>query len=264
MFIENNIKDLVYMTSDLIPSTHAFTTRLGGVSSGVYSSLNLGQNTGDKPSRVRSNYFCICSALGIGTDKLVFSRQVHEANVRIVSSADRCELFAPVPYEADGLVTNEPGIALVIFTADCVPVLLSDPDSSVIGAVHCGWRSSCADILGNAIGKMTELGAAAKNIRAAIGPAIDSCCFETGGDVPEAIRNWLGDGAEQFYSNREGIPGKYLCDLKSANRERLLLLGLRDENIDISGDCTMCKSELYWSHRVTGGVRGSMASIITI
>ena len=263
-FIEHG-RGPVYLTSPVLPCRHAFTTRLGGVSEGVYASLNLGEHRGDEPEKVRGNYRLLCAALGVELSSLVFSRQVHGAEVRVVTEADRHALFSPVPYEADALVTNKMELTLTIFTADCVPVLLCAPGAGVVAAAHCGWRSSVQDILGGTVMAMRGLGARPEDIRAAIGPAIGGCCFETGPEVPEAVRHWLGGGAaDAFIRPEAGKEGKYLVDLKGANRARLLQLGLDAQNVAVSEDCTMCKSEKYWSHRVTKGVRGSMASLIAL
>ena len=263
-FLENNCGDLVYMTSTAIPAKHAFTTRFGGVSEGIWTSLNLGENRGDDPEHVRENYRRLCAALDLPMDSLVFSRQVHGAEVRVVTAADRHTLFAAVPYEADALVTNQTGLTLTVFTADCVPVLLHDPVHGVIAAVHCGWRSSVADILGNTLREMNALGAQPENIRAAIGPAISACCFEVGPEVPEALRSWLGADAEAYIRPEEGVEGKFLVDLKGANRARLMQLGLKADSITVSDECTVCKSDKYWSHRATKGQRGSQASLISL
>ena len=121
-----------------------------------------------------------------------------------------------------------------------------------------------ADILGIAIEKMLALGAKTENICAAIGPAIGKCCFEVGGEVIEAAREYLGGDLDGLVTPREGIEGKYLLDLHGANKRRLLQLGLKQENISVSDECTMCKSEKYWSHRVTRGDRGSQAALIVL
>ena len=115
-FTENKSGSLVYMTAPNISAAHAFTTRYGGVSRGIFSSLNLAANRGDEPEHIRENYDILSRALGINTGDIVFSRQVHKADIRIVTSDDRHELFTDVPYEADGLVTSVSGIPLIIFT----------------------------------------------------------------------------------------------------------------------------------------------------
>ena len=255
---------LVYLTAPTIPVRHAFTTRLGGVSTGALASLNLGTKRGDDPAAVRENYRLLGEATGIDTAHMAFTRQVHGAEVRTVTHRDAHTLFTDVPYEADGLVTSERGLALICFTADCVPVLLCDAVHGVIAAVHCGWRSSVADILGCAVEKMGALGAEPTAITAAIGPAIGPCCFEVGGEVVEAAQTLLGGPCPALWRAEEGKAGKYLLDLKGVNRLRLLQLGLREENIAVSGACTMCSSETFWSHRKTQGRRGTQGALIVL
>jgi len=252
-----------YITSQLITCPHAFSTRLGGVSEGIYASLNLGLNRGDAPERVMENWRLFGEACGIPTERVVYGKQVHEANVRTVTAADAHPLDDERTWEpADGYVTNEAGLTLVIFTADCVPLLMHDPVAGVIAAVHCGWRSTVADIEAAAIEKMLSLGALEKNIRAVIGPCIGSCCFETDEEVPAALRKLLGPDAEACIRN--GKPEKYMVDLGGAVLQRLRQLGLTDDHLEAVGGCTMCRPERYWSHRYTKGIRGSQANIIML
>ena len=262
MFIEHNENGLIYMASDKLPVRHAFTTRCGGVSAGEFASLNLGSNRGDDPAAVRENYRRVTALLGAGIDDCCVTKQVHGAEVRVVTSADRHVCMSSVPYEADGLVTKERGLPLFCFVADCVPVLLCDREAGVIAAVHCGWRSSTGDILGAALGRMSALGASPERICAAIGPSIGPCCFETHRDVPDAIEAWLdGDTAGLFEARPEG---KYLVDLRGANARRLKQLGVPAEQIDVSDECTCCIHDKYWSHRYTRGRRGSQAAGIVL
>lgn len=262
MFIENKEKDLVYMTSSLIKARHAFTTRYGGVSEGIFASLNLGSNRGDDPAAVRENYRRVCALLGCGIDEAAVTKQVHGNVVRVATEEDRHVCMSTVPYEADGLVTNVRGLPLMCFTADCVPALLCDEAAGVIGAVHCGWRSSVGDILKNAVEAMCALGAQKENICCALGPAIGRCCFETDGDVPAAVERYLSGETEGLFVRRED--GKTLVDLRGANARRLLQLGLRREHIDVSEECTFCSHDKYWSHRYTRGQRGSQAAAIVL
>jgi YfiH family protein len=251
------------MTAPAIPFPHAFTTRWGGVSTGALDSLNLGENRGDSEENVRENYRRVFGALGLPEQEACFTKQVHGSVVRLVTDADRRALFTPFPYEADGIVTNVRGLPLFCFTADCVPVLLCDPSAGAAGAIHCGWRSTAADILGEAVSKMQALGARPENIRAAVGPAIELCCFETGPEVPEAVERLLGgDSGGVFFA--AGDTGKFMVDLKETNRRRLIRLGLRTENISVSDECTACNCGKYWSHRKTGGIRGSQAALIAV
>ena len=259
MFTEKNIDSLIYLVSDRIGVKHGFTTRYGGVSTGIYSSLNVGENRGDDPACVRENYARVGKILGVGPDDFATTRQIHEATVRVVDDGDRRKVFDPVPYDADGLVTNVKGLPMMIYIADCIPVLLCDAQNEVIGAVHCGWRSSVADILKNAVDAMVRLGAKPESIGAAIGPGIGWDHFEVGPEVVEAAERYVGDISDLV---RNSDNGKYMLDLKRVNARRLVQLGLKEEHIDISQECTMCSPEKYWSHRVTGGQRGSQCAVI--
>lgn len=262
-FAEMSYQGLVYMTAPTIPFTHGFTTRWGGVSTDRLDSLNLGENRGDSEENVRENYRRVFQALGLPEQQACFTKQVHGNVVRVVTEADRRELFMPFPFEADGIVTNIKGLPLFCFTADCIPVLLCDPDAGVAGAIHCGWRSTAADILGVAVAAMEQLGAKAANLRAAIGPGIEMCCFETDADVPSAIEKLLGgDCGGVFFA--VGDSGKYMVDLKEADRQRLVQLGLDNVNISVSDECTFCNCDKYWSHRKTKGERGSQAAVIVV
>lgn len=261
-FVEENSGGLIYMRSTLIPARHAFTTRCGGVSKGAFSSLNLGSNRGDESEAVRENYRRVCALMGADIDGCAVTKQVHGNTVRLVTAADKHRCMGAVPYEADGLVTSEKHLPIMCFVADCVPVLLFDAESATAAAVHCGWRPTVADILGEAVKKMRSLGARAENIRAAIGPSIGFCCFETGADVPRAVEELLrGDTAGLIVSKADG---KFLVDLRGVNARRLMQLGLPRENIDISDECTMCSHDKYWSHRYTKGQRGSQSAVIVL
>ncbi len=160
-FTEHITNGVGYLTAPNIPARHAFTTRMGGVSEGIWSSLNLGENRGDAPENVIENYRRVKADTGIPTDHMAFTRQVHGKTVRVVAEADVHTLMTPVPYDADGLVTNIPGLAITCFIADCVPLLLHDPVHRVIGAIHCGWRSTVQDIMSEAVSQMKTLGTAA-------------------------------------------------------------------------------------------------------
>ena len=261
-FTENNHNGLIYMSSDKIGARHAFTTRYGGVSTGIFSSLNLGSNRGDDPEAVRENYRRVCELMGVGIDDMAVTQQVHKADVRIVTSADKHVCMSHVPYEADGIVTSERGLPIMCMVADCVPVLLYDGEHSAAGAIHCGWRSSVGDILKNALDAMASLGAKAQSVHAAIGPSIGRCCFETDDDVPQAIERYLSGDTDGLFDRRPG--GKTMVDLRAANARRLIQLGVLPENIGISDECTYCRHDKYWSHRYTHGQRGSQAALIVL
>ncbi len=246
--------------SEILKNKHGFSTRLGGVSEGIFESLNLGINRGDAKENVIKNYDIFFDACDILNHEFMCGNQVHGAYVHVADISEARPAYGEGNVvEADGFVTKCKNLPLVIFTADCVPVLLEDREAGVIGAIHCGWRSTAADIQKEAVNKMQSLGACVKNIHAAIGPAIDVCCFEVGAEVTEAMDKLIGD-ASSFYHEKENK--KYMLDLRGVVRERFLQLGLKDENIEITGPCTMCHPELFWSHRYTGGQRGSQASVI--
>ena len=168
------VGELEYLTAEGISVPHCFTTRFGGVSEGYLSSLNLGIHRGDDPENVRKNYEILGNALGFEIEDLVFTRQTHTNIVRLVDGTNRGEgLFREVEPECDALVTNTPGVALAAFTADCTPILLHDPVTGAVGAVHAGWRGTVADIAGNAVRAMCEhFGSRPADLRAAIDPNI--------------------------------------------------------------------------------------------
>ena len=167
-----------YLTAPNIAACHAFSTRLGGVSTGVLESLNLSVRRGDTPENVRENWRRLGAAAGLDLTRAVYARQIHSADVRIAHAADAQPPELEPRFTCDGFVTNEPGVPLAVFMADCLPVLLHDPIAGVIGAVHCGWRGSVADILGAAVAQMCALGAHPADIRAAIGPGIGALSHE--------------------------------------------------------------------------------------
>ncbi|MCD7858012.1 MAG: peptidoglycan editing factor PgeF [Clostridiales bacterium] len=244
---------------------HGFSTRLGGVSPAPWDSLNLGIGRGDDPERVRENCRRFCAAIGgADAERLVFSHQVHRADVRVCTLADAGKgLDRERDYEADGLMTDVPGLPLMIFSADCIPVLFYDPAGRVVAASHAGWRGTALGIVAVTLSRMEAVyGCRPADIRCAIGPGISRCCFETREDVPQAMRDALGAEAEDFI---DPLPnGRFHVDLKGINRRWAEKGGVPPENIVISDDCTSCKRGLYWSHRHTGPARGSMAAVIQL
>lgn len=265
-FIEHEKNGVVYMTAPVITALHAFSTRYGGVSKGDFESLNLGFNRGDELQDVLENYRRLGAALGIDALSGAYTHQVHGSLVRLVDESDRHSPETGKGPECDGLVTVTPGLPIFCFTADCVPVLLHDPVRGAAGAIHCGWRSSVADIIGEAVRMLISLGCRPGDIRAAIGPAIGAANFETDTDVPDALRAWLGQAAEEYiFTGRKA--GKFNVDLRGALRCRLLGLGLKSEHIAVSGECTVESHDKYWSHRYTskhGARRGSQCAVIQL
>jgi len=243
---------------------HGFSTRLGGVSSGIWESMNLGTTRGDDPDCVRENYRLFCSAIGADASSIVMSNQIHSDVIKVVSREDvKKDLYDPEGYEVDGLITNVPGIVLTIFSADCLPMLFYDPVRRVAAAAHAGWRGTALGIAARAAQKMTDIyGSKPENILAAIGPGISKCCFETHKDVPDAMYEAFGEDAGEFIEPLAG--GKYKVDLKGINALILKRSGLIPEHIAVSSDCTMCLPGKYWSHRATQGIRGSQAAMIQL
>ena len=243
---------------------HGFSTREGGVSEGIYASLNLGPNRGDEREHVLENYRRFTAAIGAQAEGLVCAHQVHGDTVRCVTTADRGKgLERPWDFEADGLITDVPGLCLAVLTADCLPILLYDPVRRVVGAVHAGWRGTALGIAAKAVERMVDCyGCDRLDILAAIGPGISKCCFETHEDVPNAMTEAMG--ASALHCIQVLPTGKFRVDLKALNAKRLESAGLDPEHIAISGDCTACLPEKYWSHRITKGERGSQAAMIAI
>ncbi len=244
---------------------HGFSTRQGGVSPAPWDSLNLGASRGDDPANVQLNFNRFCSVIGTDDKALVKNHQVHGTVIRPVTRADILpDPAQPGTFEADGLVTDEPEVCLTIFSGDCIPILLYDPVRRCIAAAHAGWRGTAAGIAARAVETMVrDYGCQVGNILAAIGPGIGPCCFETHGDVPDGLRAGLGEDAAPFIRPLSKT-GKFSVDLKGANARFLERAGLAPEHIAVCSACTACCLDEFWSHRVQGGQRGSMAAMIQL
>ena len=247
-----------YLKADGIKAAHCFTTRLGGVSTGIFESMNLGMHRGDDPANVEENYRILGKCIGFTPDDLVLTHQVHSDIVRKVTRADCNGLDNHAYPECDALITNDPGVGLVIFTADCTPVLLHDPVTGAVGAAHAGWRGTASGIARKTVEAMVSAyGCRPENICAAIGPNIGQCCFETDQDVPDAMLEALGKEA-QLHIRRTG--DKYYVNLKELNHLHLSRAGVT--SIAVSNHCTACEAQRFWSHRKVGALRGSQGAII--
>lgn len=258
MIITKTKETLEYLSAESISAPHCFTTRLGGVSKGHLGSMNIGIHRGDDPENVAQNYRILARALGFDPENLILTRQIHSDIVRKVDASDRGSIFREDIPECDALITNTPGLALVVFTADCTPILFHDPITGAVGAAHAGWRGTAADIAGKTVAAMVKhFGCEPKNIRCAIGPNIGQCCFQTDAEVPQAMTQALGKAAEK-HIRKDGE--KYYVNLKEINALFLRRAGV--EHIHISDHCTRCMEGHYWSHRRTGSLRGSQGGII--
>lgn len=267
-FTEHDHSGLLYDTADGLDCLggvcHAFTTRRGGVSPAPFDSLNFFEQNGDRMENVRENYRLLGEAMGLPLSRAVACRQVHGNRVHTACSEDAGKLFWDErPADADALLTDVPGLPLVVFSADCCTILLYDPIRRCVGAVHAGWRGTALGIVREAVSAMVvTYGANPADVRAALGPAIGACCFETDADVPDAIRAALGEEAEPFVT--ETSNGKFRVDLRPINRLWLLHAGLDPRHIEIHPDCTMCHPERYWSHRRLGARRGGQIAVIAL
>ena len=249
---------------------HGFSTRIGGVSDGMFSTMNLGRGNGpvkDEKERVLENFRRISSSIGIDVNSIVLSKQVHKTNHRVVTVEDRGKgLFVPRDYdEVDGLVTDQPGITLVTQYADCVPLYFVDEKKKAIGLSHSGWRGTVAEIGRCTVEELhRQYGCEPKDIIAVIGPSICSECFEIGEDVAEEFEKAFPNAYDLKILKQIGSSNKYLCDLWAANRQVLIKAGLLEENIHISGVCTCCNDDILFSHRKSAGRRGSLAAFLTL
>ena len=263
MFTQHTDNSITYLRADSLEGVaHGFSTRLGGVSPAPWDSLNLGVGRGDTMENVQENYRRFCAVLGMDDRRAVLSKQIHEDVVRHVTEADAGKgLYRDRDYSSvDGMVTNVPHLPLVVFSADCNVILLYDPVQRAIGACHAGWRGTALGIAKKTAQEMVRLfGCNPANIRAAIGPAIGQCCFETDEDVPAALRDALGAEVEP-YITWNGT--KYHIDLKAVNALWLRKAGV--ETIDICDHCTACRPDLYWSHRKMGNARGAQIAMISL
>lgn len=252
-----------YITCKNFDCIHAFSTRLGGISNEEFSSLNLGFDYGDAKDCVNKNWSVFADATGIPIDNLIWTKQVHQNKIKIVTKKDAGDKTQDHLIGFDGLITKDKNVTLCIFTADCAPLLLHDKNSQIIGAIHCGWRPICADIINNAIETFKKLGAKTENISAAIGPCIGPCCFEVGKEVVDAFTKLLGkDSLSKIVKRHKGQTTN--VNLQAAIEQRLTQLGVQKSNINKVEECTSCHNEKYFSFRKQNGKCGRMANVIRI
>jgi YfiH family protein len=240
--------------------THAFTTRLGGVSAPPFDALNLGGKWGDAPDSVTENRRRLMRAVG---GRLVVARQVHGPVIARVRAGDSPDAIARL--EADGLCSDAPGVTLGVFVADCVPALLADARTGAFAAVHAGWRGTVAGVLPAAVRALAaELGARPGDLRIALGPAIGPCCFEVGDEVVAAFGALFADARARgiVLPSPRGVPGKSHVDLKAANRLLLERAGVAPENIDAGPECTHCEPARFFSFRRDGSSTGQQMGVI--
>lgn len=244
--------------------SHGFTTRIGGVSTGECSSLNMGFNRNDTRENVLENYRRVASALNIDCNNMVLSKQVHDSKIKSVDEEDRGKgIFKENDLHGyDGLMTDKRNVALVTFYADCVPLLFFDPEKKVIAESHSGWRGTLKEIAKETIIAMNrEYGCNAENIIAAIGPSIGECCFEVGKEVYDEFKARHQDIDEYCkWLNDDNLK----IDLQRFIKRTMINQGIREENICMSEICTKCNNDIFFSHRGDNGRTGSMTSIMQL
>lgn len=245
---------------------NGFSTRLGGVSRGDWATMNFSFTRGDDPEAVRENYRRMAAALGVDVNRMVLSHQTHTTNVRRVTEEDAGKgVVRERDYtDVDGLITDVPGITLVTFYADCVPLYFVDPVRGAIGLSHSGWRGTV-----NRMGRVTveamgkAFGSDPKDIVACIGPSICRDCYEVGPEVAEAFENAF-EPAKHSEILEEKPDGKFLLDLWRANAIVMEEAGILPERIHVTDICTHCNPELLYSHRRTGERRGNLCAFLSL
>ena len=270
IFDEKQVGDVLYLSYPLLENTglvkHGFSTKIGGVSEGIWESMNLSFSRGDDEDCVRENFERMAEAIGVEPDSLVFAAQTHTTNVRRVTAADKGKgIVSSLDYaDVDGLITNEPGICLTTFYADCVPLFFIDPVHKAIGLSHSGWRGTVGKMGQETLRRMKEeYGTEANDVIAAIGPSICQDCYEVSEDVIEKFKEAFDriHWKDLFYEKENR---KFQLNLWKANEIILLEAGVLKENIAVTNVCTNCNNDVLFSHRATKGQRGSLAAFMAL
>ncbi len=265
----NRAGEVEYLTFPLLEQTgivrHLFSTRLGGVSEGIYQSMNLSYTRGDEKAAVDENYRRIAGILGCGLEDLVCSDQTHTVNLRVVTRADGGKgILRPKDYhDVDGLLTDEPGLVLATFYADCVPLYFVDTKNRAVALAHSGWRGTVARMGRCVTEKMREVyGTRPEDLTAAIGPSICQACYEVGEDVAEAFIQEFRKPGQAAQILEEKGNGKYQLDLWRANEILLQEAGIPAGQIQVTDLCTCHNSGYLFSHRASQGKRGNLGAFL--
>lgn len=261
---------VVYVSFPLLDAekgfVHGFSTRIGGVSEGDLSSMNLSFTRGDDPERVKENYRRIAAAIGFDEKRLVLTHQTHTNHVRVVTEADAGKGYIKERdyTDVDGLVTNVPNLVLATFYADCVPLFFIDPVHRAIGLSHSGWRGTVSDIAGVTVETMERAyGTRPEDLLVGIGPSICQDCYEVSEDVIDEFRASYEEKLwPQLYREKEN--GKYQLNLWEACRQNLLRAGVLPGRVEVTDLCTCCNPQLFFSHRASRGKRGNLAGFLMI
>ena len=262
--------EIAYITFPGLENTgcvkHLFSTRIGGVSQGIFSSMNLSYTRGDEKEAVDENYRRIAACLDSDVSCFVCSDQTHTDNIRVVGAEDmgKGTIYPKDYHDVDGLITNQRGIVLGTFFADCVPLFFVDPVKKAIGMTHSGWRGTVQKIGKKTVRMMQEqYGSDPADMYTAIGPSICQSCYEVSEDVIECVKDAFPESLWSclFYPT---IPGKYQLNLWEANRQIMLESGILAEHIEVTDICTCCNPEFLFSHRASQGKRGNLGAFLTL
>lgn len=245
---------------------HGFSTRLGGVSKGMFQTLNLSYNRGDEKDSVTENYRRICESMGIKMEDIVFSDQVHKTEIHVATKEDcqRTNYGYRKLSEIDGLITNEKNVVLCTSYADCVPLFFVDKENQAIGLSHSGWKGTVGRIGAKTIEKMkSEYGTKPEDLHCVIGPSICVSCYEVSKDVTQQIEGeFSSEIVKRCVFPKENE--KYQLDLWMLNKDILLEAGVPEGQIAVSNVCTCCNQKLLFSHRASDGKRGNMCGFLSI
>ena len=243
-------------------AVNGFSTRMGGASRGKFSTMNFSYSRGDAAEDVLENFTRMAAALGVERDRMVVSHQTHTVNLRragkgVVRERDYRDI--------DGLITDVPGLTLVTFYADCVPLYLLDPVNRAIGLSHSGWRGTVKRMGQVTVDAMKEaFGTKPEDLIACVGPSICRDCFEVGGEVVEEFREAFGPEHREALYCQGKRPGKYQLDLWKANEIVLLDAGVKKDHLEVTDVCTCCNPELLFSHRASHGKRGNLGAFLCL
>ena len=250
-FLKRNEQNLFHGKFSNFPDfvTHAISTRIGGVSSEPYDSLNLGLHVGDVDENVLANREKFARSLGFQLDDIVTPNQVHGVKVVRVDENHRgrgSKVYADSIEKTDALITDVENLPLMLCFADCVPILFVDVDNRAVGLAHGGWKGTVNKIAAKTFLAMREnFGTTPENCLVGIGPSIGACCYEVGAEVKAACEKNFPNHYELII-NRDG---KIFFDLQTANKIQLEEVGIPTENIDVAVECTCCNSNFYFSYR---------------
>lgn len=268
--IKQNINSLLIYSFDKLSEyreiEHFVSTRLGGFSAPPYKSLNLGFHVEDERITVLKNRILLASTLGKSLNNFTVAKQVHQANVTVITedligkgAAD----YRSAIESTDAMITNVPDIYLMVFLADCVPILFFDPTKRVIGIVHSGWKGTLKLIAQKTVKALQKnFSSLPEDIIAAIGPSIGPCCYEVGSEVIEEVKNAFK--TKNDYIVNESTDGNGYFNLWKANKTQLVKAGIPERNIEVAEICTCCNADIFFSARSQKGKTGRFGAGIII